>query len=102
MRKLKLQMQISIDGFAAGPNGEHDWVFLSGPDEAGFQKITELAESSDTLLLGRKMSHGFVDHWQCKIDNEPDDPQKTFAQLMVNMRKIVFSRTESAISGKNI
>lgn len=26
MRKLKLQVQISIDGFIAGPNGEMDWM----------------------------------------------------------------------------
>jgi hypothetical protein len=26
MRKLRLQMQISVDGFVAGPNGEEDWI----------------------------------------------------------------------------
>lgn len=26
MRKLKLQMQITLDGFVAGLNGEHDWM----------------------------------------------------------------------------
>jgi hypothetical protein len=26
MRKVKLQMQTSIDGFVAGPNGELDWM----------------------------------------------------------------------------
>jgi uncharacterized alpha/beta hydrolase family protein len=26
MRKLKLQMQITVDGFVAGPNGELDWM----------------------------------------------------------------------------
>ncbi|MCY7410685.1 MAG: dihydrofolate reductase family protein [Chitinophagales bacterium] len=26
MRKLKLQAQISVDGFIAGPNGEMDWM----------------------------------------------------------------------------
>ena len=26
MRKLKLQVQISVDGFIAGPNGEMDWI----------------------------------------------------------------------------
>lgn len=36
MRKLKFQKQITIDGIVAGPNGEKDWVFISGPDEAGF------------------------------------------------------------------
>lgn len=27
LRKLKLQMQMTLDGFVAGPNGELDWGF---------------------------------------------------------------------------
>lgn len=26
MRKLKLQMQMSLNGFVGGPNGELDWM----------------------------------------------------------------------------
>ncbi|MGA7720002.1 MAG: hypothetical protein WCA84_02375 [Ignavibacteriaceae bacterium] len=26
MRKLKLQAQMTVDGFVAGPNGELDWM----------------------------------------------------------------------------
>lgn len=61
MRKLKLQMQISVDGYVAGPNGEEDWVVKS--DEKLWQLITEIADSSSTLLLGRKMAEGFVPHF---------------------------------------
>lgn len=103
MRKLKLQMQITIDGFVAGPNGENDWVFISGPDEAGFQKILDLADSSDTLLMGRKLAQeGFIGHWESAADSQTDSPLKALGQLIVNMRKIVFSPTETTISGKNI
>ncbi len=103
MRKLKLQMHITVDGFVGGPNGEHDWVFLSGPDEAGFQKVIDLADSSDTLLLGRKLARsGFINHWENAADSQTDSPQKTLAQLIVNMRKIVFSKTETAIAGRNV
>lgn len=102
MRKLKLQIQMTIDGFVAGPNGEQDWVWLAGPDEFGFQKIIELAESCDTILLGRKMTRGFIDHWENMADNLPDNPSQPLAQLIVNMRKIAFSRTETAITGRNL
>ena len=27
MRRLVLQMQVSVDGFVGGPNGELDWIF---------------------------------------------------------------------------
>ncbi|MDB5148671.1 MAG: deaminase [Mucilaginibacter sp.] len=94
---------MTIDGFVAGPNGENDWVFISGGDEAGFQKIIDLADSSDTLLLGRKLAkEGFIDYWQNTADNGPDSPQRTLAQLIVNMHKIVFSHTETVISGMNV
>jgi dihydrofolate reductase len=102
MRKLKLQMHMTIDGFVAGPNGENDWVFLAGPDEAGFQKIIELADSSDTLLLGRKLASEFPIYWENMADNMPDNPAYPLAKLIVNIRKIVFSKTETAIAGRNV
>ncbi|HEY4196816.1 MAG TPA: dihydrofolate reductase family protein [Mucilaginibacter sp.] len=103
MRKLKLQMQMTIDGFVAGPEGQLDWMWGTGErDEASFQKVIELAESCDTILLGRKMIPEFIEHWENVVDNLPDSPEQTLAQLMVNMRKIVFSRTQTAMSGRNL
>jgi len=103
MRKLKLQVQMTIDGFVAGPNGELDWIWISGKrDEPMFQKVIELADSCDTILLGRKMTPGFIDHWENVVDNQPDSPELPLAQRMVNMRKIAFSRTQTAINGRNL
>jgi dihydrofolate reductase len=93
---------MTIDGFVAGPNGEQEWVWASGPDEAGFRKVIELADSCDTILLGRKMTREFIDHWENMVDNQPDNPWRPLAQLMVNMRKIAFSRTETTIPGRNL
>jgi dihydrofolate reductase len=103
MRKLKLQIQMTLDGFVAGPNGELDWMWISGErDESLFQKVIELADSCDTILLGRKMTRVFIDHWENVVDNMPDSPEQPLAQLMVNLRKIAFSRTQTAISGRNL
>jgi dihydrofolate reductase len=93
---------MTIDGFVSGPNGEQDWVWAGGPDAEGFKKIIELAESCDTILLGRKMTREFIDHWENMVDNQPDSPAQPLAQLMVNMRKIVFSRTQTDITGRNL
>jgi dihydrofolate reductase len=103
MRKLKLQIQMTIDGFVAGPNGELDWMWLPVErDPAGFQKVIELADSCDTILLGRKMTPEFIDHWENGAVSEGISPAKTLAHRMVSMRKIVFSRTETDIKGKNL
>jgi dihydrofolate reductase len=98
MRKLKLQMHISIDGFVAGPNGELDWIFVG----SGLQPVIELADSCDTILMGRKMSVDFIGHWENILDNRPDSPEQPLAQRMVSMRKVVFSHTQTAIHGRNV
>ena len=100
MRKLKLQVQMTIDGFVAGPDGQSDWMVMA--DESGFRNVIELADSCDTILLGRNMTRGFIDHWENVADNQPDSPALPLAQRMVNMRKIVFSRTQTAIRGRNL
>jgi len=94
---------MTIDGFVAGPDGQLDWMWIPGErDEAVFRKVIELADSCDTILLGRKMTREFIDHWENVVDNQPDSQEQPLAQLMVNMRKIVFSRTQTAISGRNL
>jgi len=71
-------------------------------EESVGRKVIELADSCDTILLGRKMTREFIDHWEDKVDNQPDSPEQSLAHRMVNMRKIVFSRTETAIPGRNL
>lgn len=103
MRKLKLQVQMTVDGFVAGPDGQLDWMWLPGfRDEVMFQKVIDLAAGCDTILLGRKMTQGFVEHWENVVDNQPNSDEQPLAQLMVNLRKIVFSRTLTAIKGRNV
>lgn len=102
MRKLKLQVQMTIDGFVAGPNGELDWMWIGKQDEAILQRVIELADTCDTILLGRKMTRGFIDHWENVLDNQPESNEQPLAKQMVSMRKIVFSRTETAITGRNV
>jgi dihydrofolate reductase len=91
MRKLKLQVQITVDGFVAGPNGELDWMTFSMDDKLA-EYVTALTDSSDTILLGRKMTDGFVNYWTSVLDN-PESPEYSFAQKMVNTPKVVFSKT---------
>ena len=94
MRKLKLQMQITVDGFVAGPNGELDWMNpnKSLEDDKLFQYVNFLIDSADTILMGRKMTGGFVDYWTNVLKN-PKDPWYAFAKKMVDTPKVVFTRT---------
>jgi dihydrofolate reductase len=96
MRKLKLQVQISVDGYVAGVNGELDWT--TSLDETLRQYMNDVVDSSDTLLLGRKMAVGFVDHFE---EFKPSHSKFDFARKMVDIPKIIFSRTLEKPFGKN-
>src|ERR1700716_1205987 len=92
MRKLKLQMNMSIDGYVARPNGELDWMTWDQDDKL-IELIDSLIDSSDTILLGRKMTDGFVNHWENVVNNQPDSPDFLLAKKMVDIPKVVFSKT---------
>src|SRR6266849_3477562 len=98
MRQLKLQMQITVDGFVAGPEGQLDWM-TRAMDEKLLSFINHMTDTSDTILLGRKMADGFVKHWEHAI-TQPNCP--SFGQKMVSIPKIVFSKTLSKVEGQNV
>jgi dihydrofolate reductase len=98
MRKLKLQMQITIDGFVAGPDGQLDWM-TRAMDEKLLAFINHLTDTSDTILLGRKMTEGFINYWERAI-TQPNSP--SFAQKMVTIPKVVFSKTINKVAGQNV
>lgn len=102
MRKLKLQVQMTLDGFVGGPNGELDWMWIGKRDERIQKDVIEFADTCDMILLGRKMTPGFIDHWENVLDNQPESIEQPLAQRMVNLRKIVFSRTLKKMKGRNL
>jgi len=48
MRKVKLQMQMTINGYVGGPNGENDWMTWN-PDDEFIEFLKSLLNTSDTL-----------------------------------------------------
>jgi dihydrofolate reductase len=91
MRKLKLQVQVSVDGFVGGPNGELDWMTWNMDDKLG-SYINTITDSSSTIFLGRKMADGFIRHWTSML-SRPNDESYTFAKKMIDTPKVVFTRT---------
>lgn len=100
MRKLKLQMQITADGFVAGPEGQLDWM-TPAMDETLAAFVNHLTDTSDTILLGRKMTGGFIQYWE-HVATQPDGPEYSFARKMVDTPKVVFSKTLGQVDGRNV
>ena len=100
MRKLKLQMQVTVDGFVAGPEGQLDWMTFD-MDEKLLAFINHLTDTSDTILLGRKMTEGFIKYWEAAASKR-ESPEYDFAQKMVGIPQVMFSRTVKSVEGKNV
>ena len=90
-------MQVTIDGFVAGPEGQLDWMSFDN-DAKLWDFINHLTDTSDTIVMGRKMSPEFVKYWE-SVPKE--SPEYSFARKMVTIPKIIFSKTEKSIAGKN-
>jgi dihydrofolate reductase len=83
MRRLILQMQMTLDGFIGGPNGEVDWAFPGFNDEYAAWGAAELWNAS-VHLMGRVTYDEMAAHWP--TSTEP------YAAPMNEIPKIVFSR----------
>jgi dihydrofolate reductase len=98
-RKLKLQVQMTVNGFVGRLTGELDWMTMDWDEEIK-NYVNELTDSVDTILLGRKMTDGFLSYWT-DIVSRPDDPQYDFAKKMVDKPKIIFTKTLNKLVWEN-
>ena len=90
MRKLKLQIQMTADGYISGPNGEMDWMTWDWDDELN-SYVEGITSPVDTIILGRKLAEGFIPHWTSQLESA--DTADDGAQKMVETKKIVFTKT---------
>jgi dihydrofolate reductase len=65
MRKIIAALQISLDGFIEGPNGELDWV-------DSWEDNFELLARIDACILGRGMYPGYQSYWRAILANPKD------------------------------
>ena len=86
-----MQVQITIDGFISGQNGEMDWMCFPWSEDVK-NYVKEITEPVDTIVLGRKLAEGFIPHWE-NVANTPSDPDFEGGVKYTNTPKIVFSKT---------
>jgi dihydrofolate reductase len=67
MRKIIAALQMLVDGFIEGPNGELDWAMAE--DEETWQNIFETFASVDTCILGRVMYPLYEQYWMAVLAN---------------------------------
>jgi dihydrofolate reductase len=62
MRKIIAALQVSLDGFIEGPDGELDWVET-------WEDTFDLLSQIDTCILGRRMYPGYEQYWSAILAN---------------------------------
>ena len=82
-------MQISVDGYVCGPNGELDWMTWDWDDQLK-HFVGELTTPVSTILLGRKLAEGFIPHWRAAAEADKED---LAARKFSETPSVVFSKT---------
>ncbi len=93
MRNLVFFMHTSLDGFAAGPNGEMNWIKV---DDEIFDFVPTLTDNADTALYGRVTYEMMQSYWPTAAD-QPNASKhaKEHSVWYKNVPKVVLSTTLS-------
>ncbi|MEU9659030.1 dihydrofolate reductase family protein [Streptomyces chartreusis] len=96
MRRVTYSMNVSLDGYIVGPDGDMDW---GAPDEEVFRFWIEDVRAVGVHLMGRRLYETML-YWET-ADQDPslDAPRLEFAALWKALPKVVFSSTLSAVEG---
>jgi dihydrofolate reductase len=100
-RTMIAALQVSLDGFTQGPNGEKDWV-------DSWADAIELIPDVDTFVLGGHMYPVYGDYWKAIYanpervppfqDRVPSKSEIAYARLAAKTPHVVLSTTLKSVS----
>jgi dihydrofolate reductase len=92
MRKLILSMQVSLDGFIEGEDGDSSWIQKDDPEL--WDDLFDMLKSVDLFLLGRVMFPDYRDYWKWALNGDKASAdERKYAALAEKTPHIVFSNT---------
>jgi dihydrofolate reductase len=93
MRKIIVQMSVSLDGYFEGPQRDISWGLIT--DEI-HRDVNDFLRPMSAFLQGRVVHELMVDFWPT-ADEDPDipEPMRDFAGIYREMPKVVYSSTYS-------
>ncbi|MFE6551553.1 dihydrofolate reductase family protein [Streptomyces sp. NPDC057746] len=96
MRSVTYSMNVSLDGYIVGPDGDFNWT---EPDEEVFRSWIDEIREVGIHLLGRRLYETML-YWET-ADQDPalDDSRLEWAAIWKRLPKVVFSTTLSAVQG---
>jgi dihydrofolate reductase len=96
MHNVTCSMNVSLDGYIVGPDGDFDWT---ATDKEVFDFVTNEIREVGVYLLGRRLYETML-YWET-ADQDPslDDSMLEWAAIWKRLPKVVFSTTLSAVQG---
>src|SRR5215510_9847619 len=99
MRRVIALIHLSLDGFAAGPNDELDWISYDDELEEYAHSLHAL---TDAVIWGRRTYEGMAGYWLTVPGNPASTPAELeHARWLDAATKIVVSRTLKRIEWNN-
>ncbi|WP_343671044.1 dihydrofolate reductase family protein [Chitinophaga sp.] len=91
MGRIVLFMHTSLDGFAAGKNGEMDWIHV---DQEIFDFVAERINKTNTALYGRVTFQMMESYWPTAADQPgASKHDREHAAWYKSVHKVVLSNT---------
>jgi dihydrofolate reductase len=103
-RRVVANISLSLDGRVSGLGGEYDmgWIVPHALTDASRDHMVKVTGAATTALLGRKNDEGFgADRPAVAKDDNADPRDRTFAQWLDAVEKVVFSSTLTDAAWEN-
>lgn len=96
MRSVTYSMNVSLDGYIVGPDGEFAWT---APEPDVFRYWIDEIRQVDVHLLGRRLYETML-YWETAGQDAPlDEAELEWVALWNPLPKVVFSTTLSTVQG---
>lgn len=103
-RTVVANISLSLDGRISGAGGEYDmgWIVPHALSDGARDHMIRVTSPATTVLLGRKNYEGFSQFWPAVADDPTADQRdRSFAQWLNAVEKVVFSTTLQEASWQN-
>jgi dihydrofolate reductase len=101
MRKVVLNMTMTLDGFFCGPNGELDWM-SQAPDQELDDDIVAFFQGVDQGFIGYPTASGMIPYWLSVAQNSSaSKEERAIAQAVNTLHPFILSNREEKLAWEN-
>src|SRR5215469_11330629 len=101
MRKVFLNMTMTLDGFFCGPNGELDWMSQT-PDQELNDDIVAFFQGVDQGFIGYPTASGMIPYWLGVAQNPAaSNEERAIAQAVNTLHPFILSNRDEKLAWEN-